>query len=577
MSSKSLPPMMPLFTHKECIILTPVQSHDSVVVRLQATTALNDAKSTETTPFPRAVQQLILDYGISRLFLQTGSSSSSTYSADDFLQDEYSLGPSGVSLTLELQDATKLEALLEALESSRFSLLAPWSDSIHQARLHRHVYTSKVSEDTNDSKRQRLQVILPLEGSAVALEGVREFSSGANVCAKQQGVFAEQYSKDYSTVLLGDSNTIRVSQKSRRSMWIDVQSSCKSEENDVNVSASCDIALKRGIQYGVVVSQTDSNSQLTEATAIPLSKLLPFSDSSFRDCSTSFASKSNTDNDNNKTRLSILQMSKEKGKFDESMIVKERSITDWSVDTTTIDMNLGKLSFRHQDSSQPKRLEANRLLLRPNGVANSGTIITTIQSSLMCPVTVQVMEILPPLLMPLWDTWTLTHTTTTMGSKPILTPQPDGTIVVKYNVTLDPMTEMRVALDYEPVLLPFQQFPADPNRGIEMPPTLFTFRNECADTLEHTYSSIISLYSAPLLIMPPVPDMSMPFNVISLTCTLYAFVLGSMANLLVRKASRRIKLKLHPEENKSKLQQLKEKLRDKFGGLNRRVGMVMLL
>ena len=66
------------------------------------------------------------------------------------------------------------------------------------------------------------------------------------------------------------------------------------------------------------------------------------------------------------------------------------------------------------------------------------------------------------------------------ASKPILTPQSDGTIVVEYNLTLDPMTESRVTLDYEPVLLPFQRFPADPNRGIEMPPTLFTFRFDCA-------------------------------------------------------------------------------------------------
>ena len=33
----------------------------------------------------------------------------------------------------------------------------------------------------------------------------------------------------------------------------------------------------------------------------------------------------------------------------------------------------------------------------------------------------------------------------------------------------------------------------------------------------------------------------------------------------------RYELKLHPEENKSKLQQLTEKLRDKFGGLSRRM------
>ena len=72
--------------------------------------------------------------------------------------------------------------------------------------------------------------------------------------------------------------------------------------------------------------------------------------------------------------------------------------------------------------------------------------------------------------------------------------------------------------------------------------------------------------------MPPVPDMSMPFNVISLTCTLYAFVVGSLANLLVRKSSSWAKKALHPEEHKSTLQQLKEKLRSKSRLFGRKGG-----
>jgi phosphatidylinositol glycan class T len=181
------------------------------------------------------------------------------------------------------------------------------------------------------------------------------------------------------------------------------------------------------------------------------------------------------------------------------------------------------------------------------------------------------MEILPPILLPRWDTWTIVSTTTTSTAttttttKPLLTFQSDGTIVVEYNVTLNPMTTINITLDYEPALLPFQQFPADANRGIELPPTLFTFGNN-NDASTCTNSSSITatttLYSAPLLFMPPVPDMSMPFNVVSLTCTLYAFIVGSVANLLVRKASRRIQCRLlHPEEeHKSTLQRVKEKL-----------------
>jgi hypothetical protein len=60
--------------------------------------------------------------------------------------------------------------------------------------------------------------------------------------------------------------------------------------------------------------------------------------------------------------------------------------------------------------------------------------------------------------------------------------------------------------------------------------------------------------------MAPVPDLSMPFNVLSLTCTLYAFIIGSLINLVLRKASERVKYTLHPDlKPKSKLQLLKER------------------
>ena len=230
------------------------------------------------------------------------------------------------------------------------------------------------------------------------------------------------------------------------------------------------------------------------------------------------------------------------------MRLKRLSVDDWDVDTM---MNLSSSRFYNQYTGQ---IYGNRVLRQPNGIANSGRIVTSIESSMNCPATVQVVEVLPNFIRPLWDTWSLT----TM-KKPLLSVQEDGTVLVEYNVTLLPKTELQTTMDYEPVLLPFQDFPADPNRGMELPPTMFTVMSDCIRC------SPIVLYSSPLLLMPPVPDMSMPFNVISLTCTLYAFVIGSLANFMIRKASQRIKSKLNPEENKSKLQKLKERIRSKFG------------
>jgi phosphatidylinositol glycan class T len=298
-------------------------------------------------------------------------------------------------------------------------------------------------------------------------------------------------------------------------MWMDIQSTC-------NEQGACDITLKRGLQYAVVLQEV----------ATKLSKLVPFS--SFKECPVS----------DNKARFSMLVSLDDSMQDTRETSFLETAVEDWNMDSIV------NVSTEQALSQETTQFYGDRILLRPKGVANAGCIVTRIGSSLECPATVQVVEILPPFIRPLWDTWTLTE-------KPLLSALPDGSIMVQWNMTVSRDTELQVTLDYEPVLVPFQQFPADPNRGIELPPTQFIFEAEC--TLGST-----KLYSSPLLLMPPVPDMSMPFNVISLTCTLYAFVIGSLANLLVRRASQRIKTKLYPEENKSKLQKLKERLGKKL-------------
>ncbi len=53
----------------------------------------------------------------------------------------------------------------------------------------------------------------------------------------------------------------------------------------------------------------------------------------------------------------------------------------------------------------------------------------------------------------------------------------------------------------------------------------------------------------------------MPFNVLSFTCTFFAFLVGSILNLLVRRASETIKYSLHPElRPKSKAALVKERI-----------------
>jgi phosphatidylinositol glycan class T len=110
-----------------------------------------------------------------------------------------------------------------------------------------------------------------------------------------------------------------------------------------------------------------------------------------------------------------------------------------------------------------------------------------------------------------------------------------------------------MAVDYDEAFFPFQKFPADANRGIDAYPSRAIFT-----PLSSTTST--TLYSTSLLIMSPVPDMSMPFNVISLSCTLWAFVLGSLLNILVKRGTESIKREFTGEREKKPIDKLKEKL-----------------
>ena len=129
-------------------------------------------------------------------------------------------------------------------------------------------------------------------------------------------------------------------------------------------------------------------------------------------------------------------------------------------------------------------------------------------------------------------------------------------------------SSLLVSLDFEPVFLSLDDFPGDPNRGRELPPAMATIvcpnTNANANTNNPTSHHHV-LYSNSLLVLPPVPDMSMPFNILSLSCSLYAYMIGTLLTLLVKRASERIHYQLHPEKKPpSKLEQLKTKIGNRF-------------
>ncbi|KAI7850757.1 GPI transamidase component PIG-T [Circinella umbellata] len=84
-----------------------------------------------------------------------------------------------------------------------------------------------------------------------------------------------------------------------------------------------------------------------------------------------------------------------------------------------------------------------------------------------------------------------------------------------------------LSLDFDKVFLKYTEHRPDANRGFDIGSAVLTAQlpNE-----NHT----IRVYTDTLLVSLPTPDFSMPYNVITLTCTVIALFFGSVFNLLTR-------------------------------------------
>lgn len=151
----------------------------------------------------------------------------------------------------------------------------------------------------------------------------------------------------------------------------------------------------------------------------------------------------------------------------------------------------------------------------------------------------------------------------------------DGSVLLERTLNLAPDSSLWMMVDYDEAYLPFQKFPADANRGVDAFPSRATFTpietpSFSSSPLRGSPSTM--LYSSSLLLLPPVPDMSMPFNVISLSCTVWAFVVGSLLNMLVRRGSESMKREFTGEKEKRPIDKLKEKIQDKKKRLQEKLG-----
>ena len=190
-------------------------------------------------------------------------------------------------------------------------------------------------------------------------------------------------------------------------------------------------------------------------------------------------------------------------------------------------------------------------------------------------------QVFPKFLSPIWQSLNATSSITDAAEKGLNVwvewkPEDQASILYVKSFSAVEKTSPQlpssifISLEYAPTFLTLDDFPGDPNRGRELPPAHLTI--QCIPTVADHRLSEVSVYSNSLLLLPPVPDMSMPFNVISLTSSLYAYIVGTLLTILVRKGSERIKFKLYPKKKpESKLQKLKQRIKTKLSRLKRSV------
>lgn len=96
-------------------------------------------------------------------------------------------------------------------------------------------------------------------------------------------------------------------------------------------------------------------------------------------------------------------------------------------------------------------------------------------------------------------------------------------------LTIPAKSTIHISISFEKAHLRYTEHPPDANRGFDLSGALVSVYTGPSD------EEVERLYSENVLLSLPTPDFSMPYNVITMTCTLFALYFGSLFNLLTRK------------------------------------------
>ncbi|GAW04380.1 Gpi16 subunit GPI transamidase component [Lentinula edodes] len=109
-------------------------------------------------------------------------------------------------------------------------------------------------------------------------------------------------------------------------------------------------------------------------------------------------------------------------------------------------------------------------------------------------------------------------------------------------LTLPGQSTITFTMDVAKAFLRYTEHPPDAQRGWDLPPAIFTPLRQSSHNSTNLGKRV---YSPSLLVDLATPDFSMPYNVIIFTCSVVAFIFGSVFNVLTRKF---IVVRLEPQK-----------------------------
>lgn len=106
---------------------------------------------------------------------------------------------------------------------------------------------------------------------------------------------------------------------------------------------------------------------------------------------------------------------------------------------------------------------------------------------------------------------------------------------LQMTLSLPPQSRLQLEMEVAKMFLRYTEHPPDAQRGWDLPPAIFSISDPFHSEDSVYPSERRRIYSSLLLVDLATPDFSMPYNVIIFTCSLIAFIFGTVFNLLTRK------------------------------------------